>query len=157
MIERTWFNRFQRWIAYYQIAGALLGAYSVVQLIVAGSAKVAWLIPMTAFFAINALAGVLVLRGSPPAFVVTVLAQVPQLVDAKTSRFFYHLLSGASFGFRWQEGFVGFASTVGGQFSMLWGDFSSTPTWHAINFVPILVLYAIFRARATDTRRAGAA
>ena len=138
-------------IAYYQIAGALVGAYSVAQMIVAGAVHFLWLIPMIAFFAINALAGVLILRGSPRALLATVLAQIPQLVDAKTSGFFYHLLSGASFAFRWQQGFVGFPFSVGGQFSIVWGDFSSTPTWHAINFVPFLVLYAVFRGRVAGT------
>ncbi len=78
---------------------------------------------MTAFLAVNAIAGILILRGSTHARLLTTVAQLPQIIDVKTSHFFYHLLCGIALGFRSQTGFVGFTSGVGGQFNDAVGGF----------------------------------
>ncbi len=140
-----------KWIACYQIAGALLATQVLerqLSTFVTGG-PIAWLFlaVVTTFFTLNGVAGVLLLRGAPRGRTLTTIAQLPQVLWADVPGFLYYATCGASFALNWRQDWVGFTTGMGSQFSLFVRHLPDTDSSVAINFVPLVVLYVLYRRK----------
>ncbi len=140
-----------KWIGCYQIAGALLATQVLerqLSTFVTGG-PIGWLFlaVVTSFFTLNGVAGVLLLRGAPRGTTFTTIAQVPQVLWADVPGFLYYATCGASFALNWRQDWVGFTTGIGSQFSLFVRHVPETDSSVAINFVPLVVLYVLYRRK----------
>src|SRR6266516_6621750 len=96
-----------KWIACYQIAGALLATQVLerqLSTFVTGG-PIGWLFlaVVAGFFTLNGVAGVLLLRGAPRGRTLTTIAQLPQVLWADVPGFLYYATCGASFALNWRQ------------------------------------------------------
>jgi hypothetical protein len=147
-----WLRDPLKWIGCYQI-GAALFATEVLQrqfsAFLAGG-PVGWLafVLITGFFTLNAVAGVLLLRGAPRAKAFTVVAQLPQVLWADMPGLLYYVTCGVSLALNWQHDWFGFTTSAGSQVSLFVRHVpQSGSAGFAVNFVPLAVLYILYRWR----------
>jgi hypothetical protein len=102
------------------------------------------------FYTLNGVGAVLLLRGSARGSNLTFLAQLPQLVQFRTSVLVWYITNAASLTLNWEPGWVGFRARLGSQFSFFLRHgpaFDTADSDFAVNLVPFLVLYVLLRPR----------
>jgi hypothetical protein len=102
------------------------------------------------FYTLTGVGAVLLLRGSARGKELTLLAQLPQLVQVRTSILVWYITNGASLTLNWEPGWVGFRTSLGSQFSLFFRHgpaFNTADSYFAVNLVPVVVLYALLRPR----------
>ena len=147
------------WIGWYQIGGALL-ATEVLQrqfstFVTRG--PIGWLLlaVITGFFTLSGVAGVFLLRGAPLGKTLSLIAQVPQVLWVDMPGLLYYATCGASFALNWRQDWFGFTAGIGSQFSLFVRHVPEDSTRFAVNCVPLVVLYVLYRRKThvSVTRR----
>ncbi len=77
----------------------------------------------------------------------TTIAQLPQVLWADVPGFLYYATCGASFALNWRQDWVGFTTGIGSQFSLFVRHVPETDSSVAVNFVPVVVLYVLYRRK----------
>jgi hypothetical protein len=140
-----------KWIGCYQIGGALL-ATEVLQrqlstFVTGGPIGWLFLAVITGFFTLSGVAGVFLLRGAPLGKTLTVIAQVPQVLWVDMPGLLYYATCGASFALNWRKDWLGFTPGIGSQFSLFVRHVPGDSSRFAVNFVPLVVLYVLYRRK----------
>ena len=143
----------RRAIAWYQIAGGLLGLGVMVAGALSGSGGSAAAYTMFAVpFLAVVLAGVLLLRRHRAGVVLTILVQASQVIFFDLSGYAYKFSSGFFLGERLRGGRLGFVATLDVSFQVAWAQDYWVPLI-GVNAVPVVILGALWYGGRASSRR----
>lgn len=158
MTGTPWLRVSRRGIAIVQIVGASMATPFLWRALPPALASTAWpfLAVAMALYTVEGVAGLLLLRGSSVGKILTVLAQLPQVVQTQNRHLAWSFTSAASLCIAHAAHFTGFTVGLGSGFTFFLPQNSSpfhrTRSEIAVNLVPLAILFVLYRDRKGGRR-----
>jgi hypothetical protein len=149
-------------IGIFQIVGASIATPFLWRALPLALPSTVWpfLAVAMALYTVEGIAGLLVLRGSSLGKMLTVLAQLPQVVQVQNRNLAWSFTSAASLCIAHAAHFTGFTFGLGSRFTFFLpqnsSPFGETRSEIAVNLVPLAILFALYRDRKGSRRATSA-